>query len=92
MSKTLSVLVYQEGNIAFRNPEQRGIVASAIRSQIIPTWNGGSPKPIEETGVADLATALKVYAAIDVITPSNAGVKRVYTSQTVAQILSQLNA
>lgn len=93
MSKSvISVTVYQKENTVYKSPITVGVPINS-RTVISPVPHPGATSMVGENGeAADPTISEKVYACINVVTPSNAGSKAYFVSQTVADLISDINS
>lgn len=85
--QVVNVLVYQVGRTVLRTPQTFGVSASGIRTSIQPS----TPlRPARDLGL-DPSLDYRVYACIPQLNPSGAGVTYLFTNQTVASIVSDIN-
>ena len=92
----IAALVYQigpAGSDNILNPPAVEGLPIGNRTLIMSTWKGdfSNPLPSSASGV-DESLRYKVYSYVEVVTPSNAGVQRMYTNKTVSQLLADINS
>lgn len=88
----ISVLVYQVGNNKLGTPQVEGIPVSSIRGVITPLSPAPNGNKAGATGQGVFpGLEYKVYAAIPMKNPSNAGITDYFTNKSVADIISDIN-